>query len=136
VISETIQHKVVGWLSVTNWKECGRKWSWPNMRYYPGFCLDGPRKILKTLSQDSGCPAEIQTDYLTDTSQVLPLWTNCLLGNYTIVYFSHYIVKQQMGKETILNKMVTTIPHIYSALFLCECEHRSEICHFFKLLYL
>jgi hypothetical protein len=28
----------------------GMKQSWPNLRYYPGFCLEGLRKIRKTLS--------------------------------------------------------------------------------------
>jgi hypothetical protein len=36
-----------------NWKGCGRKWSWPNLKYYPGICLEGLRKATKTLSQDS-----------------------------------------------------------------------------------
>jgi hypothetical protein len=27
-----------------NWKGCGRKKSWPNLRYYPGICLEGLRK--------------------------------------------------------------------------------------------
>jgi hypothetical protein len=36
-----------------NWKGCVRKQSWPNLRYYPGICLAGPRKSTKNLSQDS-----------------------------------------------------------------------------------
>jgi hypothetical protein len=38
-----------------NWKGCGRKRSWPNLRYYPGICL-GLRKTTKNLSQDSRTP--------------------------------------------------------------------------------
>jgi hypothetical protein len=36
-----------------NWKGCGRKWLWPNLRYYPGICLEELRKTTKNLSQDS-----------------------------------------------------------------------------------
>jgi hypothetical protein len=36
-----------------NWKVCGRKRSWPNIRYYPGNCLQGLRKTTKDLSHDS-----------------------------------------------------------------------------------
>jgi hypothetical protein len=34
----------------------GRKWSWPNVRYYPGICLKGLRKPTKILNQDSRSP--------------------------------------------------------------------------------
>jgi hypothetical protein len=36
-----------------NWKEYGRKQSWPNLRYYPGICLEGLRETMKNVSQDS-----------------------------------------------------------------------------------
>jgi hypothetical protein len=36
-----------------NWKGCGRKQLWPNLRYYPGICLEGLRKIMENLNQDS-----------------------------------------------------------------------------------
>jgi hypothetical protein len=39
-----------------NRKECGRKQSWPNLRYYPGICLGGLRKTTKKFSQDSRSP--------------------------------------------------------------------------------
>jgi hypothetical protein len=32
---------------VTNWKGCGRKWPWPNLRYYPEICLEGLRRTTK-----------------------------------------------------------------------------------------
>jgi hypothetical protein len=35
-----------------NGKGCGRKRSWPNIRYYPGIFLEGLRKTTKNLSQD------------------------------------------------------------------------------------
>jgi hypothetical protein len=39
-----------------NGKGCGRKRSWPNLRYYPGICLEGLRKATKNFSQDSRSP--------------------------------------------------------------------------------
>jgi hypothetical protein len=33
--------------------EFTRKWSWPDKRYCPSICLDGPRKTMKDRSQDS-----------------------------------------------------------------------------------
>jgi hypothetical protein len=35
-----------------NWKGCGRKRLWPNLRSYPGICLEGLRKIHIERSQD------------------------------------------------------------------------------------
>jgi hypothetical protein len=39
-----------------NWKGCGKKRSWPNLRLYPRICLEGLRKTTKNLSQDSRYP--------------------------------------------------------------------------------
>jgi hypothetical protein len=44
LVSQTISRRMRG---------CGRKWSWPNSRYYPGICLEGLRQITKNLGQDS-----------------------------------------------------------------------------------
>jgi hypothetical protein len=38
-----------------NWKRLGRKWSWPNLRYYPINYPEGLRKTMKSLSQATGC---------------------------------------------------------------------------------
>jgi hypothetical protein len=32
---------------VNNWKGLARKWLRPNLRYYPGICLEELRKITK-----------------------------------------------------------------------------------------
>jgi hypothetical protein len=32
-----------------NWKGCGRKQSWPNLRYYPNIFLEGLGKPTKNL---------------------------------------------------------------------------------------
>jgi hypothetical protein len=31
-----------------NWKGYGRKWSEPNLKYYPSICLEELKKVLKT----------------------------------------------------------------------------------------
>jgi hypothetical protein len=36
-----------------NWKECGRKRSWPNLRYCPLMWLEGLGKTTKDLSHDN-----------------------------------------------------------------------------------
>jgi hypothetical protein len=36
-----------------NWKGCGRKHSWPDLRHYSGIFPDGRRKITKDISQES-----------------------------------------------------------------------------------
>jgi hypothetical protein len=33
-------------------------WSWRNLRYYPGVCLENLRKTMKNLSQDSRSPGQ------------------------------------------------------------------------------
>jgi hypothetical protein len=33
-----------------NWNGCGRRRSWPNLRYYPSICLEGPKKTTRNLS--------------------------------------------------------------------------------------
>jgi hypothetical protein len=42
-------------LMVANWKPCGRKWSWPNIRCYLEIFLKGRRKSTENLSPDSRC---------------------------------------------------------------------------------
>jgi hypothetical protein len=42
-----------------NWEGCGRKWPWPNLRYYPGICLEGLRKTIKTSGKIAGLGVEI-----------------------------------------------------------------------------
>ena len=32
---------------MTNWKCCDKKWSWPNLKYYPGICLNRLSKTIK-----------------------------------------------------------------------------------------
>jgi hypothetical protein len=49
-----------------NWKECGRKRSWPNLRYYSNICLEGLRKTIKPVIT-SCVLAEIQTRHLLNT---------------------------------------------------------------------
>jgi hypothetical protein len=42
-----------------NWKGCGRKQPWPNLRYYPGIALEGQRKTTKTSVRIASLWAEI-----------------------------------------------------------------------------
>jgi hypothetical protein len=42
-----------------NWKGFGRKWSWPNLRYYPGIHLEGLRKTTENSVRIASLQAEI-----------------------------------------------------------------------------
>jgi hypothetical protein len=42
-----------------NWKRCGRKHSWPKIRYSPGIHPEGLRKTMKSLTQD-GCQQKLK----------------------------------------------------------------------------
>jgi hypothetical protein len=35
-----------------------RKWSWPNVRYYPGICVVGLKNTIKSFSDNSCCPGQ------------------------------------------------------------------------------
>jgi hypothetical protein len=54
-VAQTIQRwrKDNEWMM--NWKECGRKRSWPNFRHYRGICLDKLRKTTNKC-QDNRSP--------------------------------------------------------------------------------
>jgi hypothetical protein len=57
-----------------NWRGCGRKRSWPNLRHYLGIYLEGLKEITKNLIHDSRFWAEIWTRDLQNTTQEwLPL---------------------------------------------------------------
>jgi hypothetical protein len=42
---------MIWWMMI--WIGYGRKWSWCMSRYYPSCCLEGVRKVLRNVSQDS-----------------------------------------------------------------------------------
>jgi hypothetical protein len=42
-----------------NWKGYGRKWSWPNLRYYPGIFLEGLWKTTKISGRIAGLWREV-----------------------------------------------------------------------------
>jgi hypothetical protein len=56
---------------MTNWKGCGRKRSWPNLRYSPGIFLEN-RKITKKLSHDNRSPGrDLKPEHLKYEARVL-----------------------------------------------------------------
>jgi hypothetical protein len=50
-------------------KGLGRKRSWPDLWYYAGIHLEGPRKTAKNLNQHTGLRAEIRTQDLSNSKQ-------------------------------------------------------------------
>jgi hypothetical protein len=50
---------------VVNYEELGRKWLWPNLRYYPSSFVEGLRIV--------SVPVEMRTRHLSNSSLVPPL---------------------------------------------------------------
>jgi hypothetical protein len=58
-----------------NWKECRRKWSLPNLRYYSDICLEKLRKTTKkTFVRTDSLQAKILIWDLTNTKQEKGDW--------------------------------------------------------------
>jgi hypothetical protein len=51
LVAPTINRRIIVWLLTMNWKGCGRKRSWPNLRYVTDIWLEAPRKIQQTSGQ-------------------------------------------------------------------------------------
>jgi hypothetical protein len=96
-----------------NWKGYGRKQSWPNLRYYPSICLEGPRKTTKKpqsgqLVSRPG-PPEYEAGVLTTQLQRSVLYI-------TMIQLS----KSKQSKSFAEN----------NASFLHVLEKRRPICHY------
>jgi hypothetical protein len=65
---------------ILNWRGYGRKRPWPDLRYYPGICLEGQRKATKTQSGEPNRdlnpgPPKYKAGFLTqDTTFGRRLW--------------------------------------------------------------
>jgi hypothetical protein len=57
---------MIGWKLITKWKRCGRKRSWPNLRYYAGIFLVGLRITKNISARRTGVPAEIRTEFQSE----------------------------------------------------------------------
>jgi hypothetical protein len=69
-----------------NWKGSGRKWSWPNLKYYPYNCLEGLRKTMKNLSQDSRSPGQdLNPGHPEYEAGVLTIQPRCSVTQYYVV---------------------------------------------------
>ena len=45
--------------TITNWKESGRKWSWPNLRYHPTICSEELREAIKGFARGAALRAKV-----------------------------------------------------------------------------
>jgi hypothetical protein len=87
-----------------NWKGYGRKRSWPNLRCYPGICLERLRKTTKNLQ--SGQPI------FGPWFEPGTCWMRSSSGNYLIVTFGwtvlglHYCYLQHEGRLKIKGNFV------------------------------
>jgi hypothetical protein len=77
-----------------NWKGHGRNWSWLNLRYYPGTCLE--KKRHKYLSQDSLFSDRDLNPGPPEYEEVLTIWSlrsvTCTLNQTFISYLCIYLV--------------------------------------------
>jgi hypothetical protein len=79
-----------------NWKGCARKQSWPNLRYYPGICLERLRKPKKNVSENNpvfeiwthnllNTPKQSKYAFLSaDVSHISPMY-NCIQMSWSYV---------------------------------------------------
>jgi hypothetical protein len=59
-------------------ERCGRKRSWPNLRYYPDICLGKVMKTKNNLNQDSWClDGDMNRSSSERMSEALPLGPAC-----------------------------------------------------------
>lgn len=65
-------------IKLIKFKECAGKRSWPDLRFYPGICLEGSRKTTKNLRQESLYSSDIRTGHLR-VQIALPLDPTCSL---------------------------------------------------------
>jgi hypothetical protein len=55
-------------MTVNDWKWCGKKWSWPNLKNYPGKFLERIR-TMKTSVRIIGVLVNIRTGCFPNTNQ-------------------------------------------------------------------
>jgi len=46
------------WHQMIEFERFRGKWSWPNVRYYPGICVAGLKNTIKSFSDNSWCPGK------------------------------------------------------------------------------
>jgi hypothetical protein len=90
-----------------NWKERGRKRSWPSYRYYPSICMMWLKKSVESLSNYNDVPAEIPHGPLSNTRQNTnpTAWTNLLSLSNLIRTF------QTLHAYCIYNSISTSCNH-------------------------
>jgi hypothetical protein len=71
------QHHMIGWLWIMNWRGCGRKQSQHALGYYPSICLEGPRRTISNLSQDSWCSGQDLNQAGSEELEALSLEPTC-----------------------------------------------------------
>jgi hypothetical protein len=54
-----LDHTAPNEKAIMNWKICGKKRSWPNLRYYPGIRLKGLSKAMSNISHNSRFPGRV-----------------------------------------------------------------------------
>jgi len=97
-----------------NWKGCGRKWLWPNSRYYRGIYLARLRNTTKNIFQDSGSlgrglkmrpPKYRAKCYPLDDD--MQFWPNCSIITFNLTTTKSRIACKCNNKPEV---MISSIP--------------------------
>jgi hypothetical protein len=81
---------------MNNWKECGWKWSWPNLRSYPSIRLDELMNTIKMLSQNyPSLDGDLKP--ITLELEAEALLTSCTLSLLALHYFHSGYLSQYSG---------------------------------------
>jgi len=62
---------------ITNWKRCGGKWSWYNLRLCPAVDLEQLRKTTKTYIRIVGVPADLKYGFSSADTNVFQVGDLC-----------------------------------------------------------
>jgi hypothetical protein len=101
----SVQWKNATWMMT--WKGCRRKWSRPNLRYYPSTCLKEWRKTLRNLSQDSQSPGwdlNLEPPEYKARELVTQPWCSVMLpsfqGKKELLIFCRKVPRQRYNTNT------------------------------------
>jgi hypothetical protein len=54
-----------------NFKECGKNWTWLNIKYDRGIFLEGTKETKKKSFRMMGVPVEIRSEHLPNIGQIV-----------------------------------------------------------------
>jgi hypothetical protein len=77
-----------------NGKGCGRKLSWPKIRYYPSICLDG---LKKTMKKPQVRIDGLQVEICIATSEIRNKNANHSTTTFGFIYYTRLIINTMLS---------------------------------------